>query len=179
MIRSLKKMNFLLGIILFSMICVGCQKEFSFEDTVVESIDFYVSYSFDVMQNVPHFIGEEYNLGYRERRYDFITDFLDLMEIFEYSTGVETKEYWNEDIFIKNVVLCVVRDETAGTANIKYSNFKANGNELSIKETFISGGAEVVSRYLDFVVLPKELLSSIDINGEAQYSWKTDYYWEK
>lgn len=95
-----------------------------------------------------------------------------MTNIFENSTGNNIHEYFYASIFNENLVLCVVRDETSGTANIKYSDFKVNGLELSIKENYIDGGAEVVSRYLDFVVIPKKLFPNENFNKEIEYYWK-------
>lgn len=134
--------------------------------------DYYHSYSFSHIKKLPDFIGEDYNLGFGERRYYFISTFSELKNIFESSTGYEIIEYFSEEIFTENLVLCVVRDESSGTANIRYSNFKVNGLELSIEETFIDGGAEVVSRYLDFVVIPQKLFPNGSFNQDVEYYWK-------
>ena len=134
--------------------------------------NYYQSYSFCNIENWPKFIGEEYNLSFGERKYYFILSFSELKNIFETCTGNEITDYFNTDIFDENIVLCVVRDETGGTANIKYSNFKVNGLELSIEEIFIDGGAEVVSKYLDFVVIPKELFPNGELNQGIEYYWE-------
>ena len=141
-------------------------------NTLGQQINYYVSYSFDKVKKWPEFIGEEYNLSFGERRYYFILSFSELKNIFEKCIENNINNYFNINVFDENIVLCVVRDETGGTADIKYSNFKINGLELSIEENLIEGGAEVVSRYLDFVVIPKELFPTGDFNQGLEYYWK-------
>ena len=140
------------------------------KDTKSNSLNqtiYYQSYSFDEVGVWPDFIGNEYNLSFKERRYHFILSFDELVAIFEKSIGSNIDNYFNSNIFDANVILCVVRDETSGTANIKYSNFRVNDSKFSIKENFIYGGALVVSRYLDFVIIPKKLF--INGNYNLQY----------
>ena len=140
------------------------------KDTKSNSLNqtiYYQSYSFDEVCVWPDFVGNEYNLSFKERRYHFILSFDELVAIFEKSIGSNIDNYFNSNIFDANVILCVVRDETSGTANIKYSNFRVNDSKFSIKENFIFGGALVVSRYLDFVIIPKKLF--INGNYNLQY----------
>ena len=140
------------------------------KDTKSNSLNqtiYYQSYSFDEVCVWPDFVGNEYNLSFKERRYHFILSFDELVAIFEKSIGSNIDNYFNSNIFDANVILCVVRDETSGTANIKYSNFRVNDSKFSIKENFIYGGALVVSRYLDFVIIPKKLF--INSNYNLQY----------
>lgn len=140
------------------------------KDTKSNSLNqtiYYQSYSFDEVGVWPDFIGNEYNLSFKERRYHFILSFDELVAIFEKSIGSNIDNYFNSNIFDANVILCVVRDETSGTAHIKYSNFRVNDSKFSIKENFIYGGALVVSRYLDFVIIPKKLF--INGNYNLQY----------
>lgn len=137
------------------------------------SQNYYQSYSFSNVTNWPSFIGEEYNLLSGERRYQFIVSFPELKNTFEASiTNDVITNYFSENLFDENIVLCVVRDETSGTADVKYYDFKVDGLELSIKEKIVGGGAEVVSRYLDFVIIPKKLFPNNSFNPALEYYWK-------
>ena len=137
------------------------------------SQNYYQSYSFSNVTNWPSFIGEEYNLLSGERRYQFIMSFSELKNTFEASiTNDVITNYFSENLFDENIVLCVVRDETSGTADVKYYDFKVDGLELSIKEKIVGGGAEVVSRYLDFVIIPKKLFPNNSFNPTLEYYWK-------
>lgn len=175
-----------LVVTIFSLIGAGCmpltitqleaKESVANDDTTTPTTsedDYYQSYSFDGIGicKWPDFIGGNYNLGACEREYYITSTFSELKNIFESCTGYEITEYFNAETFNENYVLCVVRDETTGTAEIKYSNFRVNGLELSIEETFIGGGAEVVSRYLDFVVIPRQSFS------KGNYCPGLEYYW--
>ena len=97
--------------------------------------------------------------------------FQDLDDIFYTSTGINTLNYFSDILFEENVVLCIVRDETGGTADVKYYDFEVNGLELSIEEELVGGGAEVVSRYLDFVIIPKSEIPNGELNFGLEYYW--------
>ena len=135
------------------------------------NISYYTSYSFSNIIHWPFFIGEEYNLAFGERRYYFTLSFQNLDDIFYTSTGINTSDYFNESLFEDNVVLCVVRDETGGTADVKYYDFEVKGLKLSIEEEVVGGGAEVVSRYLDFVIIPKSEIPNEELNLDLEYYW--------
>ena len=135
------------------------------------NISYYTSYSFNNIIKWPFFIGEEYNLAFGERRYYFILSFQNIDDIFYTSTGINTSDYFNESLFEDNVVLCVVRDETGGTADVKYYDFEVMGLKLSIEEEIVGGGAEVVSRYLDFVIIPKSEIPNGELNLDLEYYW--------
>ena len=136
------------------------------------SQNYYQSYSFSNVTNWPSFIGEEYNLLIGERRYQFIMSFSELKNTFEASiTNDVITNYFSENLFDENIVLCVVRDETSGTADVKYYDFKVDGLELSIKEKIVGGGAEVVSRYLDFVIIPKNEIPNGNLDAAIGYYW--------
>ena len=136
------------------------------------SQNYYQSYSFSNVTNWPSFIGEEYNLLFGERRYQFIMSFSKLKNTFEASiTNDVITNYFRENLFDENIVLCVVRDETSGTADVKYYDFKVDGLELSIKEKIVGGGAEVVSRYLDFVIIPKNEIPNGNLDVAIGYYW--------
>lgn len=141
------------------------------KQNISNNLNYYTSYSFSNVINWPFFIGEEYNLAFGERRYHFVLSFQDLDDIFYTSTGLNTLNYFSDILFEENVVLCIVRDETGGTADVKYYDFEVNGLELSIKEELVGGGAEVVSRYLDFVIIPKSEIPNGELNLGLEYYW--------
>lgn len=145
--------------------------EMSNNQMISNTKTYYSSYSFNNITNWPAFIGDEYNLSFGERKYNFVLSFSTLDDIFVSSTGFNTLDYFNENIFEENVVLCVVRDETGGTADVKYYNFKIDGLKLSIEEELVGGGAEVVSRYLDFVIIPKSEIPNGELNIALEYYW--------
>lgn len=134
----------------------------------------YTVFSYDNITNWPKFIGDSYDLSFGERRYQFVFDYNVYKEIFEHSVCDDSPVNISEQTFDSYYVLVIVRDETAGTANIQYSDFEIKGFELYIKENFLSGGAEVVSRYLDFVVIPKYLFPTHFIETYSHYSWNPD-----
>ena len=141
------------------------------KQNISNNLSYYTSYSFSNIINWPFFIGEEYNLAFGERRYHFVLSFQDLDDIFHPSTGINTLDYFSDNLFEDNVVLCIVRDETGGTADVKYYDFEVNGLELSIEEELVGGGAEVVSRYLDFVIIPKSEIPNGELNLGLEYYW--------
>ena len=141
------------------------------KQNISNNLNYYTSYSFSNVINWPFFIGEEYNLAFGERRYHFVLSFQDLDDIFYTSTGLNTLNYFSDILFEENVVLCIVRDETGGTADVKYYDFEVNGLELSIEEELVGGGAEVVSRYLDFVIIPKSEIPNGELNLGLEYYW--------
>ena len=135
------------------------------------NISYYTSYSFKNIIKWPYFIGDEYNLAVGERRYYFVLSFQKLDDIFHTSTGLNTLDYFNDSLFEDNVVLCIARDETGGTADVKYFDFEVKGLKLSIKEKVVGGGAEDVSRYLDFVIIPKIEIPNGELNLGLEYYW--------
>lgn len=141
------------------------------KQNISNNLSYYTSYSFSNIINWPFFIGKEYNLVFGERRYHFALSFQDLDDIFYTSTGINTLNYFSDILFEENVVLCIVRDETGGTADVKYYDFEVNGLELSIEEELVGGGAEVVSRYLDFVIIPKSEIPNGELNLGLEYYW--------
>lgn len=141
------------------------------KQNISNNLSYYTSYSFSNIINWPFFIGEEYNLVFGERRYHFVLSFQDLDDIFYTSTGINTLNYFSDILFEENVVLCIVRDETSGTADVKYYDFEVNGLELSIEEELVGCGAEVVSRYLDFVIIPKSEIPNGELNLGLEYYW--------
>lgn len=141
------------------------------KQNISNNLNYYTSYSFCNIINWPFFIGEEYNLAFGERRYHFVLSFQDLDDIFYTSTGINTLNYFSDSLFEENIVLCIVRDETGGTADVKYYDFEVNGLELSIEEKLVGGGAEVVSRYLDFVIIPKSEIPNGELNLGLEYYW--------
>lgn len=148
------------------------EKENCIFDNMDISNNYYLSYSFDNVIKRPEFIDDSYNLLFKERRYLFVNDYLELQKIFENSLEEQIENYFKSDLFDNHVVLCIVRDETIGTAIINYSNFKVDGLQLSIDETITDGGDEVVSRYLDFVVISKALLPEDFMTNGIEYYWK-------
>ena len=143
------------------------------------SEDYYTSYSFDKVLNWPIFVDDEDDyLITGERRYHFIYEWTELKSIFEDSTGFDIEQYFEENTLKNNVVLCVARAEFC-TAEIKYSDFKVKKLKLSIKEVIISGGADALWRYLDFVIIPKKLLPKGHIDMELGYYWEVDKWWER
>lgn len=135
------------------------------------NISYYTSYSFSNIIKWPYFIGDEYDLAFGERRYYFVLSFQKLDDIFHTSTGINTLDYFNDSLFEYNVVLCIARDETGGTADVKYFDFEVKGLKLSIEEEVVGGGAEVVSRYLDFVIIPKSEIPNGELNLGLEYYW--------
>ncbi len=132
---------------------------------------YYTSFSFSHVVKWPDFIGGEYNLNSFERRYEFILSFQKLDDVFSTSTGFDTQDYFSKNLFDENIVLCVVRDEIGGTAEVKYYDFEVDGLKLSIEEEFIDGGADVCSRYLDFIVIPKSEIPNGELNLDLEYYW--------
>ncbi len=133
---------------------------------------YYTSFSFSHSKVVkwPDFCGEEYDLSLEERRYEFILSFQKLDNIFSTSTGLNTQDYFSQNLFDENIVLCVARYEPSET-DIKYYDFDVDGLKLSIEEEYIGGWATVLSKYLDFVVIPKSDIPNGELNLDLEYYW--------
>ena len=131
---------------------------------------YYTSFSFSNVVKWPDFIGGEYNLNSFERRYEFIFSFQKLDNIFSTSTGFDTQDYFSKNLFDENIVLCVARYEPSET-DIKYYDFDVDGLKLSIEEEYIGGWATVLSKYLDFVVIPKSDIPNGELNLDLEYYW--------
>ena len=121
--------------------------------------------------NLPDFVGDVEDMIIGEKRNYFIFEYLDLKEMFEYSICKEPTHPFNESMFDENFVLCIVYKDTYKKAKMYY-NFEVDGLELSIQEKTIIIEETEEKMYIDFIIIPRELLPGGELNTGIEYYWK-------
>ncbi len=100
-----------------------------------------------------------------------VKDTEQLNEIFTSHIGEERSSYFSDDLVKENIVLFIMRYEEA-KYDIAYSDFYVEGKDVHLSEFLLTNvTSEVLSFYMDFVLIPKTNDLS-DLNAKAsEYNW--------
>lgn len=174
--RKFSKLFLMLGVIFLSMFSTGCSEsnansnQGSQENVSVEVQDADRNYPLVRFDKYPKSISlNEWKPG--KKTVLIVKDTEQLNAIFTSHIGEERSSYFSDDLVKENVVLFIMRYEEA-KYDIAYSDFYVEGKDVHLSEFLLTDVAsEVLSFYMDFVLIPKTNDLS-DLNAKAtEYNW--------
>lgn len=174
--RKFSKLFLVLGVIFLSMFSTGCSEsnansnQGSWENSSVEVPGEDQNYRLVRFDKYPKSISlNSWKLG--KKTVSIVKDTEQLNEIFTSHIGEERSSYFSDDLVKENIVLLIMRYEEA-KYDIAYSDFYVEGIDVHLSEFLLTNVAsEVLSFYMDFVIIPKTNDLS-DLNAKAsEYNW--------
>lgn len=160
----MKRLLVFLFIILSSLMLTSCVNEEEDYYDVVKLSSFSLSENgvpvVHSLKQLPAFVFDDGNVlelpALGTKKYVEIYNYPELKEIFEYTSGLKTEDYFNANLFDDNFVLVLYRYESTVTyyQYYDYQGIDESGN-LKIEMVYEGDGSEALCQHLDFIVIPK------------------------
>lgn len=115
-----------------------------------------------------------------EKTISIVKDTEQLNEIFTSYIGEEMTSYFSNEILSENIVLFIMRYEDS-RYDIGYFDFYVEETDLHLSEKLLSpSAAEVLTFYMDFVIIPKtdSLSDLITDEPSTNYNWIIHDEWK-
>ena len=166
----------MIGVVFLSVFMTGCSDNKTNSDQKTQEYSSIYDQNGNLMYQLVRFDKQPNPISDWElydRDISIVKDMDELNNIFASYIDEETTSYFSNDVLNENIVLFIMRFEDS-RFDIGYYNFYVDGNDLHLTETLIdAAAAEVLTFYMDFVIIPKtDNLSDLNIDElNAKYNW--------